>query len=332
MHLKPFLYLILSASCLLGLAACEPAEESEPENKAAPAEAPPAEEASPAEAASEPYVVDIVAADYAFSAPAEIPSGWITLRLNNQRATEIHEISLARLPDGVNYDTYLDEVISGWEVIWDGMRQGEIGPDQMEDAMGEHLPEWAPNITYLNARNLLSPGRISESIVKLEPGTYALECWVKNEEGDIHISHGMVHKLVVTEEDSGAPRPEGDVTLTLDGEGVEMDAPLKIGKQTVAVNVTATEDGSPVRNDVHLIRVTDDTDLAEVSTWLNWYDTERGLRDPAPADFLGGYHAYYTMPDEGQAWFTLNIDEPGEYAWIMEGAPEDEPWQLVEVE
>ena len=332
MHFKPFLYLILSAGCVLALVACDPAEEAEPEETAAPTEAAAAEEA-PAEAVPpEPHVVDIVAADYAFVAPAEIPSGWVTLRLDNQRAAEIHEISLARLPDGVDYETYMNEVIRGWEAIWEGMRDGEIGLDELDEAIGEHLSEWALEVEYVNSRNLLSAGRVSESILKLEPGTYALECWVKTENGDIHLSHGMIREITVTEADSGGAQPEGDVILSLDADGAHMEVALALGKQTIEVHVSAGEDGVPARNDVHLIRVTGDTDLAEVVSWLNWYDLDRGLQDPAPADFLGGYHAYYSMPTDGRAWFTVTVDEPGEYAWVMEGDPADEPWQVFEVQ
>jgi hypothetical protein len=309
MRVKKFLYPALIASSMLVLAACQPPE-----------------------GVDEPYVVEIVAVDYAFAAPAEIPSGWVTLRLDNQRDMEIHEISLARLPDDVDYETYLNEVIRGWELIWDGMRQGEITLDEMNEAIGKHLPEWALDVEYVNARNLLSAGRQSESILRLEPGTYALECWIKTADGDIHISHGMIHELTVTEEDSGAPQPEADVALVLDADGVQLERPLQVGRQTIAVDLAAAEDGTPVRNDVHLIRIADDTNLAEVVAWLDWYDIERGLREPAPADFLGGFHAYNSMPDEGRAWFTVNVDEAGRYAWVMEGDPADEPWQIFEVE
>jgi hypothetical protein len=37
---------------------------------------------------------------------------------------------------------------------------------------------------------------------RLEPGTYAIECYVKTEDGVFHTTHGMITGLTVTEESS----------------------------------------------------------------------------------------------------------------------------------
>ncbi len=319
------LFLILAfPAFLLG---CESADDRAAGNAVETAQQPPADERAP-----EKHVVEVNAFDHAFSAPTEIPSGWITFRLNNERAEEIHELSLARIPKAQTYQTYREEVIGGWETIWDGLRAGEIGLDELDAAVGEHLPEWAFDVEYVNARNLLSPGRTGESILQLEPGTYAMECWVKNAAGDIHVSHGMIRELTVTDEDSGASKPQADLTLRLGSDGIVSDGPLGTGTTTIGLMLEADEDDGIVHGDVHLLRMTDETDLAEVARWMDWYDVERGLRAPAPADFLGGYNAYGSMPPDGRAWFTVTIDEPGQYAWIIEGDPEDEPWKVFAVE
>lgn len=218
---------------------------------------------------AEPYVVTVTMLDHAFAMPDTIPSGWVTLRLSNKRAEEIHEISLGRLPEEVTYEEYRQQVIPGWEAIWEEMRAGELALEDLYNAIGEHLPEWALEVGYVHSRNLVSAGRISESNLKLEPGTYSVECWVKTEKGDIHISHGMIHELTVIEKGSGAPKPEADIEIVLAADRIAMEDKFGLGRYTVAVVLEEDEEGNPVHNDVHLIRLTDDTDMEEVVAWLD---------------------------------------------------------------
>ncbi len=49
------------------------------------------------------YVVDIIAADYAFGMPSEIPSGWITFRMENMGMEE-HLGVINKYPDSLGYE------------------------------------------------------------------------------------------------------------------------------------------------------------------------------------------------------------------------------------
>ena len=219
---------------------------------------------------------------------------------------------------------------SGPDFRHDDNYGGAHSIDFFQPDSAEASSEWSSS--YQVAYTIDGSGRTAEATAQLEPGIYSLECWVKNASGDILISHGMIRELTVTEEDSGASRPTADVQIDLGSDGIVMRDPLGRGRQTVALQLEEGESGRPVHNDVHLIRIAEDTDLAEVAAWLEWYDVERGLREPAPADFLGGFHAYGTMPPEGRAWFTLDVDQAGRYAWIVQADPEDERWKLVDVD
>ncbi len=71
-----------------GLATCQPADRGQS-----------AEEGSgdPAASATAPYVVEYAARDYVFVGPAEIPSGWVTIRMANE-GLQHHFVSLTLLP------------------------------------------------------------------------------------------------------------------------------------------------------------------------------------------------------------------------------------------
>jgi len=82
---------------------------------------------------------------------------------------------------------------------------------------------------------------------------------------------------------------------------------------------------------VHLSRVDDETDLAAVATWMEWYSAG-GLQSPAPADFLGGVHSYGNVQQDMGAYFTVENVEPGRYAWIVEAPVEERLWKVFTVE
>jgi hypothetical protein len=312
--------------------ATEP-RETEPASAIEPAD--PADPADPAEThampAGETPLIEVTAFDYAFAAPDEIASGWTTFQLNNERAQEVHELSLAKLPEGRTHDDYVAEVIPVWGEILQEFQSGTMDRDAIYAAANERLPAWAADIRYVHSRGLVSPGRTSWNTLRLDAGNYSLDCWVKAPDGHIHISHGMTRALTVTDEDSGGSPPEPDLEITLSGNGiVAQDVPVR-GHLSVAVQLEEGPDGSPVVGDLHLVRVEDDTDLAEVARWLDWYQPG-GVQAPAPADFIGGFDTYGSMPDDGRAHFGVDVNEPGNYAWIVNAPPEDELWQTFTVE
>jgi hypothetical protein len=66
-----------------------------------------------------------------------------------------------------------------------------------------------------------------------------------------------------------------------------------------------------LKHDVHLVRVTEETDLGAVIPWMSWID---GMEAPAPATFVGGMEQL----EAGHSGY-LSVDlEPGSYAWLSE--------------
>lgn len=274
---------------------------------------------------TEILVFEVKAYNYAFMAPDTIPSGWTNLRFSNARGMEIHELGLAKLPEGKTIMDYLGEIFPPWRSALKQAQSGEIKADEIGNVASEMLPAWNSEIEYVKSRGLISGGHQVESIMNLEPGTYVIECWVKNRNGEIHISRGMVRQMAVVDRGNNASAPEADYEITVGANGVETSGKLSTGKHMFSLDFELNGDSQLVYDDVHLIRVTDSTDLAQVADWLPWYKSG-GLRAPAPAEFFGGADAYGSVPEGGKAYFSIDV-QPGRYAWIVDAPSEEQVWQ-----
>lgn len=273
------------------------------------------QETSMTDSSGTPPIVEVLAADYAFQAPDTIQSGWTTLRLINERGMEIHELGLARLPNDKHLEDYMNEIMPAWETILEQLQNGEIETSEISSSAYELLPEWNSEIAYIKSRGMISPGHSTENIMYLEPGTYMIECWVKDTDGRIHISNGMIRELTVLDEENNASAPESDYSISLTEQGIQTEEEIRAASFTVAVDFELNEDDQLFYDDVHLIRTNEETDFVSINEWMGWYQVG-GLRAPAPAEFLGGADVYGSLPEGGKAYFSVNI-EPGDYAWVV---------------
>ncbi len=257
-----------------------------------------------------PPVVEVAARDFAFEAPAEIASGWTTLRFRNLGAQE-HFMSLARLPDGKTLDDYIAEVAAGaFGVAMDPYYKGEVELSAALETLGGLIPEWFGQMVFSGGPGLLAPGLAEDVTVNLEPGEYVLECYVKTPDGMFHSALGMIAGLSVTSVENGAAEPDADFDVTLANYVIEAPDRVAAGPHTIRVRVIQAPEGL-LKHDVHLLRVTEDTDLAVVAPWMSWID---GMEAPAPATFVGGMEQL----EAGHAGY-LSVDlKPGAYAWISE--------------
>lgn len=274
----------------------------------------------PADAASEPagvtspsaHVVQVTARDYAFDSPDQIPSGWTTFRLANE-GKEHHFLLLQRLPEGKTLEEYKEEIAQPFDSVWHELERG-LGKADAGALLGQLLPEWWGSVRQMGGPGFVAPGGIAETTVKLEPGTYIMECYVKTADGKFHSMLGMTRELTVTAEASGASPPEADLEIELSNFEMAFDGDAMAGPQTVAVHFQEHPEYA-LGNDVHVVRLANDTGLDEVISWMDWMNVD-GLREPAPAAFLGGAHE---MPVGHTTYFTVNLT-PGRYAWIAESA------------
>lgn len=263
--------------------------------------------------ANGPPVVDVTAVDYAFAAPDSIPSGWVTFRLNNEKAEEVHEIDLSHLPEGISYSDF-EKTIPVWGPITDRVQSGElVGPGEVYAAAGSKLPDWSEAAEEVTGRGLVAPGRVTEKTVYMEPGTYAMYCFVKSPDGQSHISRGMARELVVSDDDTTTAAPNADVEVVVAGDEIDTDGALASGTNAIAARFKEDSKGYQT---IHLIRMEEETNLEDVETWLNWYRKD-GLMAPTPADFLGGNTIQRGTPNGDVAYFSVEDVEPGQYAWVV---------------
>ncbi len=290
--------LILAAALIVPLAACR-----------SPEARPPADEAA-SEAAASPSgsVVRVVAREYAFDAPAEVPSGWTTFQFENQGAQE-HFMVLWKLPEGKTIEDVKNEVQPAFDL--EPYASGELNREQYIERLVSLIPEWYGGVVSAGGVGLVSPGHASEATVLLEPGNYVMECYVKTADGSFHSMLGMLHPLTVSAERTGETPPEHDVELALKNYAITVEGPLTPGRHTARVNHADDPEGF-VKHDVHLVRLDEGTEVADVVPWMDWIDA---LTSPAPAILLGGSE---DQPGGSTSYFTFSL-EPGRYAWVSEG-------------
>ncbi|WP_073059190.1 hypothetical protein [Fodinibius roseus] len=249
-----------------------------------------------------------------FDLPGQIPSGWTTFRYQNK--TDItHFFVIEKMPefegDQKTVEDSKEEIVPVFQNIMDDIN----GKDPSFPDAGFELPEWYPNVLFVGGPGLIGPNGTAETTIRLSPGTYVIECYVKMPDGTFHSTEGMIKGLEVTEEISDIDPPDPNVEMTLSStNGIEVDGNLTAGENIVSVIYDDQKAQEHFLGfDVHLARLEDDTDMDELGAWMNW-STPNGLTTIAPVEFLGGAQE---MPMGGTAYVKVNL-EPGEYAWIAE--------------
>ncbi|MGB5526005.1 MAG: hypothetical protein WBN79_04015, partial [Gemmatimonadota bacterium] len=209
-------------------------------------------------------------------------------------------------------EDYASDVGPAFGEAWEALQAGAVDKAGAGAMIGQALPEWYASAASMGGPGLVAPGRTAQATMRLTPGNYVMECYVKTADGQFHGMLGMAMPLTVTAEESGGRPPRTDVAVTLFEDFMSVEGTPAAGRQTVAINF----DEHPaygLGNDVHVVRLDEGTDLDEVIAWMDWMNVD-GLRAPSPATFLGGVHE---MPAGYTAFFTVDL-EPGRYAWIAE--------------
>lgn len=256
------------------------------------------------------YVVELTALDYAIVAPDSIPQGWTTFRLRNAGEQE-HFVVIWPLPEGRTFDDYLEQILAPFEVTSHAYHAGELDRAGLMAGLGEALPDWAGELlTGRGGPGLTAPRRTSQTTVRLEPGDYVLECYVRAPDGNYHSMMGMVRPLTVTTESQQAPEPEADITLKLSNYAIEGAGTIAAGEYTVRVDVAENPEGL-LRHDLHLARLDADGDIEAAVAWMDWVDA---MQAPAPVEFLGGVEQ---LPAGSSGFLHVEL-EPGRYLWISE--------------
>jgi uncharacterized cupredoxin-like copper-binding protein len=235
---------------------------------ALPAQSPPAKA---------PRVLTIVAMDYAFRAPAKAPAGATTIRLVN-RGTQLHHVQLNRLEGG--------------KTVRDMLREWKPGVPNPPYMSGDGGPTAALG------------GQTLEGEVVLQPGRYAIICWVPAPDGQLHLHKGMFGEIEVTgpaAPAADAALPRADVTIAMTDYGYLLPK-IARGRRTIRV-----ENRGPQAHELVMVRLAPGKTARDAAEWA-----ERGQTGASPGRMVGGVAALSV----GRAG-TFAVDfTPGRYAMV----------------
>jgi len=259
---------------------------------------------------SDQNVVDVIAKDFRFEMVDSIPSGWTTFRLKNMGHAE-HFFLLSLLPDSVTFEDYKTEVGRPFDIVFDSLKAGSSKADAI-NLLVQSIPQWYfTSVKQMGGTGIISMHKSTQITLNLVPGTYVMECYIK-EQGVFHTALGMIRPVTVTDEVSEMKPPEANVNVYLTNDAITTEGEINSGVNTFAIHFKKHPEAG-VGNDLHLIRMNENTDLDAVLDWMDWTNI-MGLEPPAPAEFLGGSQE---MPVGSTSYFTVNLS-PGSYAFVNE--------------
>lgn len=223
-----------------------------------------------------PNPVTFTATDYHYSGPSEIPAGLTVFRLENH-GKELHHLVIARLDQGRTLDSLLAAL-------------KQPGPP----------PPW---LHFVGGPNATEPGAESNASTMMQPGHYAMMCFISTAAGVPHVAKGMIGSLEVTP--STAPEAAAaapDLVIKLNDYSFDLSTPLTPGQHTVRV-----QNDGPQTHEVVLAQFLPGKSLKDLEAW-----EKGGEKGPIPAKFLGGI----SPMDKGETGeFTVTL-EPGDYALL----------------
>jgi hypothetical protein len=197
-------------------------------------------------------VVEIRGDEYAFVMPKQTEGGWTTMQLTNT-GNELHEFAFVRLEGG--------------RTLTDLKRR--LSDPAFEE---QEPPSW---MTIRAGLPTVAPGETAALTQELEPGRYALICFLDGPKRRPHFVDGMI-SVVDVKGDAGAETPTADATLEL---GKGLTAPvLEAGKRTLELRNASDDDSG-----LFLVSFKPGKTLEDLGGWV-----EGGMKGPAPGSLHGG--------------------------------------------
>jgi hypothetical protein len=270
-------------------------------------------------------IVDILTENMDFQMPDTIPSGWVTFRYKNA-SPQTHFLLVDDYPEGKNLDTIIARVGPPFD---EGMKLINEGKVEEGYAAFGKLPEWFGEVKFIGGTGLISPNHVATTTMKLNPGNYIVECYVKMSNGMFHTSMGMAKEILVSDTDSGNQKPKADIAIEISStEGIVFNDSISKGIRTFSVHYKdQIVHEHFLGHDVNLAKIDDNVNLETLGSWMDW-SNPKGLIEPAPAGvtFLGGMN---NMLAGDTGYFTATL-EPGRYVLISE-VPNPESKNMLKI-
>jgi len=273
---------LLSLATAVAVAGCSVKEAPKPDSTAAASTA-----ATTPPAAN---VVNISATEYKFDAPDQIPAGLTTFKLTDN-GKEMHHVTLIKLDSGKTYN----DLMTGLK----NMKPGTPPP-------GWVIPAGGPNAA--------APGNSSSLTAVLQPGNYAIMCWIPDAKGVPHVMSGMSKAMTVAENaTANMMEPASDITVTLKDYQFNFSTPLTAGKHTLRIE---TAPGQP--HEFTFFQLMPGKTAADLIKYV-----ETGMQGPPPGMPLGGVSGVAAgIP----SFYEVDL-KPGDYAIVcfLEDAKDGRP-------
>lgn len=258
-------------------------------------------------------VVEITTEGMEFQMPDTITSGWHIWQYHNL-SDQPHFILIDKHPDSITVKEFKEQLLPPFGEGVSLLNQGKT--EEAMKAFGK-IPQWFSGTWWPGGVGLVSPKHTAETTLKLDPGYYVIECYVKMNTGMFHTNMGMYKAVVVSNENSGMKEAAADVAVDISSEnGISFNPPKDAGTYTFSVNYKDQAKHENLQgHDVNLVKIDPNANVAALEEWMNWMNPD-GLIDPAPAGFtfLGGVN---DMPAGYKGYFKADL-QPGEYALISE--------------
>lgn len=229
-------------------------------------------------ASVEPTIVTIVAKDFAYEAPDTIMGGLVTMRMVNQ-GPDFHHIQLIHIGDGHTYAEFLEGMKA--------MKPGAPMPPWLHDVAGPNTPV---------------PGGEQSLTSELQPGTYAIVCFIPGPDKVPHFVKGMMKELtVIPNTGPAATAPVADITVKMTDYAWDVSPEITAGTHMIRIENLAEQSHEMVI--ARLEQGKTATDLA------NWLENQVG---PPPGTPMGGISG---MAKGSVAYLPVNLTA-GEYGLL----------------
>ncbi len=223
-----------------------------------------------------PVVYTFTARDFSYDAPDTITAGMVTLRLVNE-GPDLHHVQLLMLGDGKTVADLTEGLAH--------MKSTDPLPPWVKDVAGPNTPV---------------PGGEFSITSRLEPGNYAIICFIPGADQIPHAMKGMVRGLTVLPATGPeAPAPTADITVTLKDYAWEITPEISAGP-----HVLRLENAAEQAHEMIFAELAPGRTAGELAAWI---ENQQG---PPPGKPMGGV----TGMSKGDVAYVPVDLTPGEYA------------------